>query len=174
MVLTNLAKNSFIVNWFLTHIVPGQIFDKNSISENISEEYPVYGKRTVDNAVSALFQLFKYCPTDSAFAIAEEIEGKQYRRKSFEDLSDTALAYSLYRYAENVGYKSFRVSDLKDSKSELGPFVEFGISLSGLEKILRTPNSANNRLLVAELNMGLDHITLREDVNPISILKTLI
>lgn len=174
VVLTNLAKNSFIVNWFLTHIVPGQIFDKNSISENISEEYPVYGKRTVDNAVSALFQLFKYCPTDSAFAIAEEIEGKQYRRKSFEDLSDAALAYSLYRYAENVGYKSFRVSDLKDSKSELGPFVEFGISLSGLEKILRTLNSANNRLLVAELNMGLDHITLREDVNPISILKTLI
>ena len=67
-----------------------------------------------------------------------------------------------------------KMLDIKDSKSELGPFVEFGISLSGLEKILRTLNSANNRLLVAELNMGLDHITLREDVNPISILKTLI
>ena len=174
VILTNLAKNSFIVNWFLTHIEPRQIFDKNSISENISEEYPVYGKRTVDNAVSALFQLFKYCPADSAFAMAEEIEGKQYRRKSFEDLSDTALVYSLYRYAENVGYKSFRVTDLKEAKTELGPFVEFGISLPGLEKILRTLNSANNRLLVAELNMGLDHITLREDVTPISILKTLI
>lgn len=174
IVLINLAKNSFIVNWFLMHIAPGQIFDKNSISENISEEYPIYGKRTVDNAVAALFQLFKYCPSDSALAMAEEVEGKQYRRKSFEELSDTALAYSLYRYAENVGYKSFRITDLKESTSGLGPFVEFGISLSEMEKILRTLNSANNRLLVAELNMGLDHITLREDVTPISILKTLI
>ena len=51
--------------------------------------------------------------------IAEEGEGKQYRRKSFEDLSDTALAYSLYRYAENVGYKSFRVSDLKIQNQNL-------------------------------------------------------
>ena len=55
-----------------------------------------------------------------------------------------------------------------------GIVAEFGISRSEFEKILRTLNSANNRLLVAELNMGLDHITLRDDLNPISILKTMI
>ena len=42
------------------------------------------------------------------------------------------------------------------------------------EKLLRQLNSASNRVLIAELNMGLDSITLREDLNPIDVLKQLV
>lgn len=174
IILTNLAKNSFIVNWFLTHIAPGQIFDKTFVSEGIAEENPQYGKRTIDNAVSALFQLFKYCPSDSALAMAEEVDGKQYQRKSFEDVTEEALLYSMYRYADTVGYKSFRVNDLKESSTDLGPFVEFAVPIIDFEKALRTLNSANNRMLVAELNMGLDHITLRDDLTPLAVVQSFV
>ena len=42
------------------------------------------------------------------------------------------------------------------------------------EKVLRTLNSTSNRVLVAELNMGLDNITLREDLTSISVIEALV
>lgn len=174
VIFTNLTYNSFIVNWFITHIAPGQLFDKSSISEQISEEYPGYGKRTVDNAVSALFQLFKYCPSNSPFNLAESTPDKKFRRIGYVDLSEAALAYSLFKYAESVGYKQFRVADLYDIETMHGPVSEFGLAKADLEKALRTLNSANNRVLIAELNMGLDHITLRDDLNALSVVKQML
>ena len=50
-------------------------------------------------------------------------------------------------------------------------FKEFAISKSALEKSLRTLNSMSNRIVVAELNMGLDSITLRQDITPIDALR---
>lgn len=38
-------------------------------------------------------------------------------------------------------------------------------------KALKVLNSMNNRVLVAELNMGLDSITLRNDLTAISVLE---
>ena len=49
----------------------------------------------------------------------------------------------------------------------------FGVPKAVFEKALRTLNSSSNRILVAELNMGLDHITLREDLNSESVLREL-
>ena len=40
-------------------------------------------------------------------------------------------------------------------------------------KKLRALSSANNRVLIAELNMGLDHITLRDDLDPLKVLELL-
>ena len=80
----------------------------------------------------------------------------------------------MYRYADTVGYKSFRVNDLKESSTDLGPFVEFAVPIIDFEKALRTLNSANNRMLVAELNMGLDHITLRDDLTPLAVVQSFV
>ena len=55
-----------------------------------------------------------------------------------------------------------------------GPLKEFCLPKSDFEGALRTLNSNKNRVLVAELNMGLDSITLREDLNPITALKSLL
>lgn len=173
VIFTNLTYNSFIVKWFVEHIAVGQLFDKTSISDMISEEYPGYGKRTVDNAVSALFQLFKYCPSNSPFNLAIT-EGKMFKRISYEASPVEAVSYSLYKYGESVGYLQFRVADLYDDETKHGPVTEFGIAKSELEKVLRTLNSANNRVLIAELNMGLDHITLRDDIKAISVVKQML
>ncbi len=66
------------------------------------------------------------------------------------------------------------MADLYDVETKHGPVVEFGIGKTEFEKALRTLNSANNRLLIAELNMGLDHITLRDDLNALSVVKQML
>jgi phosphoadenosine phosphosulfate reductase len=66
-----------------------------------------------------------------------------------------------------------RISDLYQSDIESGVYAEFGIDKQDLEKALRTLNSSLNRVLVAELNMGLDHITLRDDLTPLKVLQEL-
>ena len=56
---------------------------------------------------------------------------------------------------------------------ESGIFKEFGLCGAELEKKLRSLNSATNRVIIAELNMGLDHITLRDDITSESVLQLL-
>ena len=51
--------------------------------------------------------------------------------------------------------------------------MEFGITKTDLIKKLRALSSDANRVLIAELNMGLDHITLRKDLTPMSVLEIL-
>ena len=55
----------------------------------------------------------------------------------------------------------------------IGMYREFGINQSELLKKLRSLSAHSDRVLVAELNMGLDHITLREDLDEVSVLKHL-
>ena len=89
-------------------------------------------------------------------------------------MSDTAFAYSLYKYAEAKNVRSLKVSDFYQDECETGPAKEFAIPKSVFEKLLRQLNSATNRVLIAELNMGLDSITLRDDLTPISVLEQLV
>ena len=55
-----------------------------------------------------------------------------------------------------------RVSDFYNTETEDGPYRQFGISHMALVKNLRYLSSEKNRVLVAELNMGLDHIKLED------------
>ena len=67
-----------------------------------------------------------------------------------------------------------RVSDLYRIEEECGLYREFGINKTELQKKLRYLSSDKNRVLVAELAMGLDHITSRDDLDDITALKTLL
>ena len=90
------------------------------------------------------------------------------------DLSSEAIAYSLYKYAQNKDIKMLRVSDLYRTEEECGLYKEFGISKNELFKSLRFLSTEKNRVLIAELNMGLDHITLRDDLSPVIVLQNLL
>ena len=62
-----------------------------------------------------------------------------------------------------------------DSKDTVrGAAKKFGISKSNFVDILRSLNSETNRLIVAELNMGLDNITLRDDITSVDVLKLML
>lgn len=174
LIWTNLAYNSFIINWFVNNIKEGRSFDKRSMIDAICQECPSAPTRTVENAVAAIFQTFAYSPAGDHLGCSEEVGKNSYRRGSCSDVSNIGLAYSIYKFAESLGTKSLRVSDFYDQETNCGPGNLFGLEKASLEKGLRSLNSESNRVLIAELSMGLQHITLREDINSINVVSIML
>ncbi len=172
IVWINLTYTSFIVNRFVDRIVPGKSFDKRSLADEISAVESVSSLSTLNNAVGALMDMLKNSPIGEDLMQGEELDKKRIRR-AYEDLSLEALAYSLYLYGEKNEIFEFRVADFYNSEGRKGVAMEFGIAKTDLIKKLRALSSDTNRVLIAELNMGLDHITLRKDLTPISVLELL-
>ena len=174
LILTNLSYNSFIVNWFVNNVKIGQEFDRKILEGLLNEQgYSSKGK-TIANAVAALIQTFDYSPLGEMFNMSVSSENKKSIRQSYQEITNAGLAYSLYKYAEKKNVRSLRVSDFFSEESKSGPHRVLGISKTDFLNRLRSLNSKENRVLIAELSMGLDSITLRDDLNSISCLETLI
>jgi len=165
LIWTNLASNSFIINWFTNNVIINQVFGKKTLVESICASVSSVPSRTVENAVTALFQTFSYSPLGKQFNSAEAYGKNHYQRREYCNLSNIGLAYSIYRYADRIGTKSLRVSDFYDENADCSTSKIFGLSQATFEKGLRSLNSEKNRVLIAELSMGLQHITLRDDLN---------
>lgn len=173
IVWINLTYSSFIVNRFVSRITPGTIFDKKNLADEISAVESVSSLTTLNNAIGALIDMFKNSPVGEDLMQGEEIDKKRVRR-AYDDLSLEALAYSLYLFGEKNDITEFRLSDLYNSEEKKSAALEFGIGKSDMIKKLRALSSDANRVLIAELNMGLDHITLRKELTPTSVLELLI
>ncbi len=173
LIWTNFAYGSTLVNWFINTIKPGQTFSKPMLDELALNEFE--GARTsITYAIGGFMQLFNYSPIGEILRQGNSSDGKIYLRSAFTDLSETAIAYSLYKYAEERGTRYLRIADFYQDTCQSGPAKEFGIEKSTFEKLLRQLNSASNRLLVAELNMGQDSITLRDDLSSIAVLNMMV
>lgn len=170
---TNFAYGSTLCSWFMNTVAPEQVFNKPMLDELALSYFPG-SKNTITYALGGFMQVFNYSPIGQFLNQGVCEDGKNYIRKPHEYLSSTALAYSLYKYAETKGVRSLRISDFYQEGCSTGPAKEFGIPKSIFEKLLRQLNSANNRVLIAELAMGLDSITLREDLTAMSVLKQLV
>lgn len=170
VVWINLTYSSFIVNRFVEHALPGVLFDKKTLADSISVSESVSSLTTLNNAIGALLDMFKNSPIGDELMQGEEL-GKQRVRYSYDDLSPEAVAYSLYFFGEKNDIKEFRVSDLYNGETRKGAPLEFGITKNALIKKLRYLSSETERVLLAELNMGLDHITLRDDLDSLGVLK---
>ena len=170
IVWINLTYSSFIVNRFVRYIKSGKIFDKRILADEISAMESVSSLSTLNNAVGALMDMLKNSPLGDDLMQGEEIEKKRIR-KGYEDLSIEALAYSLYLFGEQNDTYEFRLNDLYNSDEKKSAALEFGIEKGDMTKKLRSLSSDTNRVLIAELNMGLDHITLRKDLTPLSVLE---
>lgn len=174
VILTNLSYNSFIVKWFANNVAIGKSYDRNALVEAVIDQGVDGSKKTVEGAVAALIQTFNYSPIGEILNYAMFKDNRTMIRGAYEDITDKGLAYSIYKYAEMLGIRSLRVSDFFEPECENGPFKVLGISKSTFEKGLRSLNSSSVRILNADLNMGLDNITLRDDISSVSILETLL
>jgi phosphoadenosine phosphosulfate reductase len=174
LIWVNLVHNNALIDWFVNAIKVNQTFAKPLLDE-LSIEYfgSSFSRSSVVYAMGALLQVFKYSP------IGEDMEqgvpqGKNnYQRLTYDNISDIAIAYSLYKYSKLNGTKALRVADFYNESCRKGPYKEFGIGKELFFKKLRNLNSAKERLLIAELNMGLDSITLRDDIDCLDVLKRL-
>ncbi len=171
----NLCSNSTLTNWFANTINPGQLFDKKLLDEYASDRFAgEFTAKTISYAITGFLQLFKYSPLGMELQQGDSETDGAYKRSSYSSLSDAGFAYSLYKYGTSKGIKSLRVSDFYEEDCEGGPAKEFCLAKSDMEKMLRSLNSSNNRILIAELNMGLDNISLTKDLSPLEIVKLII
>lgn len=174
LVYINLTYNSFIINWYANNITVGQKFDKKRLVDAVCEFNTGAPVRTVENAVTAIMQTFNYSPIGEQFGICVEDGKNVYVRNMYADLSNIGLAYSIYRFAESVETKSLRVSDFYESDAFNGAAKQFGLDRATFEKGLRSLNSEKNRVLIAELSMGLQHITLRDDITSANVIQIML
>ena len=174
LIFVNLCYNSYIINWFANNIQPNHSYEKKSLTDAIVEANPGVPIRTIENALTALMQTFSTSPIGESMGNCYEVTKGNYQRQEFSDLSNIGLAYSIYRFAEMFDTKSLRVSDFFDINANNGAVKEFGLSLDTFEKKLRSLNSDQNRVLIANLSMGLQHITLRDDINSNTVVKVLL
>lgn len=168
----NLAYNSYIVNRFCSFIPFGKSFTSKSMQEDILASEDVSSATTLSNACIALYDFLDKSPIgeDCSQGISD---GKQKIRKAHDDLSIEAVAYSLFKYAEAHDVREFRISNLYDAETQDGVFRQFGISKTQLTKALNVLSTNKEEILIAELKMGLDHITLGKDIDSVSVLKKL-
>ena len=167
----NLNYNSFIVKWFGARVNTMQSFTATGLEEMLLAEFPMYKKVTVHNAVYQLLRTLRESPIGEDFGQYKAINKTTAKRNGYQDLSLEGLAYSLYRFASDRGLNTFRVTDLYSIEGETGVAKEFGIAKNEMVKKLRALHSEPTNILIAELNMGLDHITLREDLDATKVLS---
>lgn len=169
----NLSYNSPIAKWYKENVEWGTEFTQNDIEEMLKSSYPDVGPKTLHNILYALFRTFRESPIGASGQLVN-VSKLHYKKENQDELSKIAVAYSLYKYAESKDIKSIRVADLYSSENLSGVYREFGIAKGELISILRSLNSDANRLIVAELNMGLDNITLRDDIKSSDVIKQIL
>ena len=170
IVWINLTYNSPICKWFADNIPSGSAYGKKMMEEMLKEQFPMYKEKTIHNGVYQLCRTFKESPIGERLCQYVEISKDNFRRESYQDLSEEALVYSLYKVKEKINVTSFNIGDFYREDFPYGPHREFGISVEAFETSLRSLNSAPERVLIAALNMGLQGITLRDDLSSLTAL----
>ncbi len=166
----NLSYNSPLIKWFVQKVQPNAVYSKASMMNTYEEDFKE-GLRTFEYSLQALNNLLTASPIGKTFNQRCELSKMETQRKGHDFVSDCAVAYSMYKYGEVNKLRSFRVSELYNLELGSGIYSEFGVSKSILEKSLKSLDTMSNRILIAELNTGLDHITLRDDLTSYDVLE---
>ena len=174
LIWINLSYNSELVKWFVNNVNASQLFNSTILAEQSMEHFASsFSRTTIEYAFQALVQVFNYSPIGDYLLQGEKVDKKSLTRNEYTGISEVAVAYSLYKFAERNNAYSLRVKDFYDTEYENGVAKEFCLSSSTFEKALRTLNSAKDRVLIAELNMGLNHITLMKELTSLDVIKRL-
>ena len=174
IIFINLCENSEICNWFQSYIEFNRTYLKSEMEVILQESYPELKDRTIKNPFNSLLNTFKESSLgkDIGVGVLCQVDKKPALiRQPYNNISPVSVAYSLYRYAESKKRYALTVSELYDTKQTEGIYRQFGVPQERLETILRTLKEDKNRVLNADLNMGLDNINLREDLSSMDILK---
>ena len=166
----NLSYTSPIVRWYTQSIPFMKEFTEAELKAMVKNDYPDSSDTTIKNIVYALLRTLRESPIGEDMCQYNQESKGLFVRRPYSDLSMEALAYSLYRYREIIDSFEFRVTSII-SDTEKGPKVEFGVDRNYLFKQLRSLHI--EQILTADLNMGLDHISLRPEKSAIQVLRDL-
>jgi phosphoadenosine phosphosulfate reductase len=173
----NLVYNSTIVKWYSRDIEWNSALNREDIESILKNSFPDIKDSTKLNGLAALINMFVESPLGSKFNfwdIQKRNSETIIRKVPFENVSSISVAYSIYRYANDKNRYNLTVSELYSYEQKQGIYKEFGVSKERLQNILRTLQENKNGIVKVDLMMGLDNISLREDLTYTEVLKLLL
>ena len=172
----NFFYNIKVIEWYVSNIAWNTINSSKELVEMIIDFDEQNKPKTTYNSISSLLNMFDNSPLgkELKIGIIEKRGNIRYIRKiGTDEIQPMAIAYSLYRFAEDKKRYDFTVSDFYEDSCEGGPYKLFGISREKLEDILRYLQVKKNQTVRVDLTSGLENIFLREDITSIDILRML-
>jgi phosphoadenosine phosphosulfate reductase len=173
----NLIYNSTIVKWFSRDFSWNTWLSREDLESTLKNSFPDIKDSTKLNGLASLINMFTESPFGSKFKFWDnQKKGNEsvIRKVAYEQATSVSIAYSLYRYANDKSRYSLTVNEFYSSEQKQGIYKEFGLSIDQLKNKLRSLQENKHGLVRVDLVMGLDNISLREDLNYIDVLKLLI
>lgn len=168
IIWVNLYYNSKVVNWYCNSIDWGLKLPREVFLDEIMHDFPELSKGTLNNAISALINMFDNSPLNDAFNLG--ILEKKGRAIKFiekegvkEEMDMLLVAYSLYQIKCHKYISNFNVSQLYDKNFEGGPYKLFGVTQSKLEIILEDLN--HDGIIEIYCEDGLNKIFLNDEIS---------
>lgn len=178
----NLAFNSSIVNWYVNNTKADYAYSKAELVELLKEEYPNLKGATLKNPVDALVNTFTNSPLGAMSP--DEVESlklglltkkgvavKSVQRYGSSKISSAAVAYLLYKNAEQNDMYELTVSDIYD-KGCMGVANVFNMDVDAFLNSLR--GLTNMEVLSADLLGGLENIHLVSEFDSKEILDRIL
>lgn len=176
VIWTNLYYNSKVIRWYCDNVGWGVKLSKQELLESIMNSFPNLSKGTLNNAISAMINMFDNSSLNEAFNLGIlEKKGRAVKfidKEGVDDELDMLLvAYSFYKVKDDKSRNDFTVSELYDENFEGGPYKLFGISQSLLERTLRGLKQSNEDIIKADLVADLDNIFLTDNIQTNDLIK---
>ncbi|MBW2003211.1 MAG: phosphoadenosine phosphosulfate reductase family protein [Deltaproteobacteria bacterium] len=176
IIWTNFFYNIKFIEWYVSNLAWNTVNSSKELIERIIDFDERNKPKTSSNSISSLLNMFDTSPLGKELKIGfiEKRRNVRYVRKiGTDEIHPMAIAYSLYRFAEDKKRYDLKVSDFYEDICEGGPYKLFGISRERLEDILRYLQAEKNETARVDLTAGLDNIFLREDITSVDILRIL-
>ena len=177
----NMYYNSAAVQFYIDSIEFNRPYEKKEILNLMSDAFPGTAEATLNNPLGALCSMFGInemsCLGDEMGQGIIEAKGKSVKeitRTADPYIKAAVVAYFLYKYAEHHNRYNLRVSEMFNHNNSGTVEKVFGISKSDFENALRSLSSMDGAVLTADLLMGLDNITLKENLTSEEVLKQLL
>ena len=173
----NLIYNSTIVKWYSRDIEWNAALNREDLESILKNSFPDIKDSTKLNGLASLINMFVESPLGSKFKFWETQKRNSetiIRKTPFENVSSISVAYSIYRYANDKNRYNLTVSEFYAPEQKQGIYREFGVSKERFQNILRTLQENKNGIVKVDLVMGLDNISLREDLTYTEVLKLLL
>lgn len=178
----NLSFNSAIVNWYVTNVKSEVRYSKQELLELLMEEYPTLKDATLKNPIDALVNMFCNSPLgttevydDSSVCVGvmekKGVHVKSVCKQGTSNISSVAVAYLLYKNAEENNIYEFTVTDIYE-KGFIGVSNVFNMKSEDFLNALR--GLMTNEILSADLLGGLDNIHLVDEFTSYTILNKMI
>lgn len=170
LIWANLARNSALVNWFISRVPFGSTMAKPELIDLMGQGLST---RTRANAATSLVQLLQHTPLGDRLGLGRLSTGGRttsVTKNKMDDPPQLAILYSTYRLAESLGQTDLTLHDLAQEQSE-GPVALYGMSESQLVRNLQGLASQYPSLLHVEFARGLENIALPGGISAVETLS---